>query len=106
MDHKIKSDALVEPFIKNDATKTAKGSSHDEILSVRILHAHGILFSAKKGKARRETPIPYLLRGNPVPGELKHLVLTRGVDPGLKLWRRIDRLVNMYGYILLDERRY
>ena len=106
MDHQIKSDVLVEPFIKNDAAKTEKGTFSDELHSLRILRAHGVLFSAKKGKARRETPIPYLRKEMAVPAELKYLVLTRGVDPGLKLWRRIDRLVKVYGYTLLDERRY
>lgn len=106
MDHQIKSDVLVEPFIKNDVAKTEKGTFGDELHSLRILQAHGVLFSAKKGKARRETPIPYLLRGSSVPGDLKYLVLTKGVDPGLKLWRRLDRLVKVYGYTLLDERRY
>ena len=106
MHHKIKSDVLAEPFIKNDAAKTEKGTFSYELLSVRILHAHGVLFSAKRGKVRRETPIPYVFRGMAVPAELKYLVLTKGVDPGLKLWRRIDRLVKVYGYTLLDERRY
>ena len=72
--------------------------------SVRILHEHGVLFSEKKGKTRRETPYKYLEEQGQVPQNLKHIILTETIQPGIKLWARIDYLINFKGYRLIDER--
>lgn len=105
MDLFIQTDVAAEPSFKIEAAVTVEGKRSYERACVRILNKHGILFSAKKGRARRETPMDFLIHGWAVPVNLKHVVLVKGVHPGIKLWGRIDYLLNYCGYRLLDERK-
>jgi len=100
-------------FKANDATGLSsqkgtvaryEGRTLDELNSVRILWSNGILFSSSKGRARRNSPLPFLLKKENVPLDLRNVVLTNQTQPGNKLWGRIDFLVNHRGYRLLDER--
>ncbi|MCP4438793.1 MAG: hypothetical protein GY810_07600 [Aureispira sp.] len=93
-----------EPFFKNEAVARVKGRFLSELESIKILQAHGIQFSEKKGRARKESPLAYLRSGMAVPPNLKNVVLSRKVQIGNKLWGRVDFLVNHCGYTLLDER--
>ncbi|MEM7375596.1 MAG: hypothetical protein AAF587_43785 [Bacteroidota bacterium] len=105
MDIFIQTDVTVEPSFKTEATVMGEGSHSYELACINILFRHGILFSAKKGRARRDTPADFLRQGRAVPVNLKHVVLVRGLQPGIKLWGRIDFLLNYRGYKLLDERK-
>ena len=104
MDFFIKTENATELFSQKGAVVRYKGRTLDELNSVRILWSNGILFSSSKGRARRESPLPFLLRKENVPSDLRNVVLTNQTQPGNKLWGRIDFLVNHCGYRLLDER--
>lgn len=99
------TDEATVPSSQSETVVRYEGRELDELDCVRILWAKGILFSGNPGRARRESPLPYLKRGEKVPSNLKFVVLTGQVAPGNKLWGRIDFLVNHCGYQLLDERK-
>ena len=114
----LANDVVVSDFQK-EATARYSGRDLNEIDSVRLLWSNGVLFSKRKGRARKFSPLSYLLRqeqwkvADPkkrsrrmveVPSTLKYVVLTNRVSLGNKLWGRVDFLVNHCGYELVDER--
>ena len=115
----IKTDDIVVPDFQKEATMRFSGRDLKEIDCVRLLWSNGVLFSKRKGRARRSSPLSFLLQQerwkmeNPkkrsskiveVPSTLQYVVLTDGVSLGNKLWGRVDYLVNHRRYKFVDER--
>ncbi len=101
--HSYTNDVAVPSSQRGTAIRY-EGRSLEELESIKILWSLGIRFSKSKGRARRESPVPYLLRNEAVPPNLKFVVLTKHAQPGNKAWGRISYLVRFRGYQLLDER--
>ena len=104
MDFLIKTNDVAVLSSQKGSVARFEGRSLDEIQSVRILWSKGIRFSRSKGRARKKSPLEFLMRDETVPRELCNVVLTKGTSLGNKCWGRIDHLVKYCGYQLRDER--
>lgn len=105
MNFLFKTKNVMESDFQREAITRYSGRNLDELNSVRILWSKGILFSEKKGRARKDSPIPFLRNGEETPASLRFVVLTDHASLGNKTWGRIDFLVNHKNYFLLDERK-
>lgn len=101
----INTDDVMESDFQQEAITRYSGRTLDELDSVSILWSKGIRFSEKKGRARNDSPVPYLRKKEEVPASLRFVVLTDQARLGNKTWGRIHFLVNHLGYELLDERK-